>query len=271
MTYTKKFTLSKIDAERAVVTYLNLVTHYENREEITIKKFSSCWNKLFSKGYCRFSDDTKLKAYNEAKNILGDLSVDEIQEYRNSVCIFEGTQVPKDILELTKIRTKDLKVRLAQNRNKNLSGFDLLIFYNCRDTMRLNNVPFGLSEKTVRNYIKSMPIKSVLVENENKLIRTLQDQSVPMKTKRRVVQKYKAPFTTHKFRVFMNRFTIHECKDKELTNNCVNLCNRCHIMNLSNMKPIEYKFCEGSGKRKATMKKVKRNIKRGKKNKKSKE
>lgn len=42
-------------------------------------------------------------------------------------------------------------MRLAQNRDKNLSGFDLLIFYNCRDTMRLNNVPFGLSEKTVRN------------------------------------------------------------------------------------------------------------------------
>lgn len=83
-------------------------------------------------------------------------------------CIFEGTQVPKDILELAKTRTKDLKVRLAQNRDKNLSGFDLLIFYNCRDTMRLNNVPFGLSEKTVRNYIESMPIKSVLVEKESK-------------------------------------------------------------------------------------------------------
>lgn len=270
MTDTKQFTLSKIDAERAVVTYLNLAAKFENREEITLKRFSSCWNKLFSKGDCRFSDDMKLKAYNEAKNILGELSIAEIQEYRNSVCIFEGTQVPKDILELAKTRTKDLKVRLAQNRDKNLSGFDLLIFYNCRDTMRLNNVPFGLSEKTVRNYIESMPIKSVLVENENKLIRTLQNQSVPMKTKRRVVQKYKAPFATHKFRVFMNRFTIHDCKDKQLTNDCVALCSRCHIMNLSNMKPIEYKFCEGSGKRKATMKKVKRNIKRGKKNKKPK-
>lgn len=142
MTDTKQFTLSKIDAERAVVTYLNLAAKFENREEITLKRFSSCWNKLFSKGDCRFSDDMKLKAYNEAKNILGELSIAEIQEYRNSVCIFEGTQVPKDILELAKTRTKDLKVRLAQNRDKNLSGFDLLIFYNCRDTMRLNNVPF---------------------------------------------------------------------------------------------------------------------------------
>ena len=71
MTDTKQFTLSKIDAERAVVTYLNLATKFENREEITLKRFSSCWNKLFSKGDCRFSDDMKLKAYNEAKNILG--------------------------------------------------------------------------------------------------------------------------------------------------------------------------------------------------------
>ena len=268
MTDTKKFTLSEIDAERAVVTYLNLVTQFENREEITLKKFSSYWNKLFSKGDCHFSDDTKSKAYNEATNILGDMSVEEIQEYRNSVCIYEGTQVPKDLLELAKTRTKDLKVRLAQNRNKNLSGFDLLIFYNCRDTMRLNTVPFGLSEKAARNFIESMPIKSVLVENEDKLIRTLQNQSVTMKTKKRVVQKYKAPFATQKFRVFMNRFTIHECKNKQLTNDCVALCNRCHIMNLSNMKPIEYKFCEGSGKRKATMNRVKRNIKKKKKSKK---
>ena len=37
MTDTKKFTLSEIDAERAVVTYLNLVTQFENREEITLK------------------------------------------------------------------------------------------------------------------------------------------------------------------------------------------------------------------------------------------
>ena len=44
MTDTKKFTLSEIDAERAVVTYLNLVTQFENREEITLKKFSSYWN-----------------------------------------------------------------------------------------------------------------------------------------------------------------------------------------------------------------------------------
>lgn len=73
MTDTKKFTLSEIDAERAVVTYLNLVTQFENRAEITLKKFSSYWNKLFPKGDCHFSDDTKSKAYNEATNILGDI------------------------------------------------------------------------------------------------------------------------------------------------------------------------------------------------------
>lgn len=101
-------------------------------------------------------------------------------------------------------------------------------------------------------------------------MKILQDKNASVEEKIRAVQKYKAPFATQRFRVFMNKFTIYECKDKQLTNDCVALCNRCHIMNLSNMKPIEYKFCEGSGKRKATMKKVKRNIKRGKKNKKPK-
>ena len=217
MTDTKQFTLSKIDAERAVVTYLNLAAKFENREEITLKRFSSCWNKLFSKGDCRFSDDMKLKAYNEAKNILGELSIAEIQEYRNSVCIFEGTQVPKDILELAKTRTKDLKVRLAQNRDKNLSGFDVLIKYNYRDTLRLNAVPFGLNENAVKKLIESIPIKSVLVANEKELMKLLQNDDISIEDKRRAVQKYKAPFATQNFRVFMNRFTIHGCKDKQLT------------------------------------------------------
>lgn len=98
----------------------------------------------------------------------------------------------------------------------------------------------------------------------------LKDEKVSMKNRKKAVCKYKAPYATQNFRVFMNRFTIHGCKDKQLTNDCVTLCNKVHIMNLSNMKPIKYEFCEGSGKREITMKKVKRDIKRGKKNKKSK-
>lgn len=268
MTDTKKFTLSEIDAERAVVTYLNLVTKFEDRNEIGFEKFSSYWNNLFSiKGY-KNSIKLKRKAFREVREILGNMSIEEIQEYRDSMYIFEGSQVPEDILELAKTRTKDLKVCLAPNRNKNLSGFDVLVRYNYRDTLRLNHVPFGLSENAVRKLIGSMPIKSVLVTNEKELMKILQDKNASVEEKRRAVQKYKAPFATQRFRVFMNKFTIYECKDKQLTNDCVALCNKVHIMNLSNMKSIKYEFCEGSGKRKATMNRVKRNIKKSKKSKK---
>ena len=37
MTDTKQFTLSKIDAERAVVTYLNLVAKFEKQKELVKK------------------------------------------------------------------------------------------------------------------------------------------------------------------------------------------------------------------------------------------
>ncbi len=267
MTETKEFTLSKLDTEKAVVTYLNLATRFENREEITFDKFSSYWDNIFSKNNCSTSSKTKYKAYNEALNVLGAMSIEEIQAYRNRVCIFEGLQVPEDIIELAKTKTKDLKVRLAQNRNKSLSGFDVLIQYSYKETLRLNTVPFGLSEKEVRNLIEAIPIKSVLVDNEKELMKLLQDENVSIDAKRKYVQKYKVPFATQKFRVFMNRFTIRECKDKQLVNDCVNLCERVHIYNLSNMKPIKYEFCEGSGKRKITMNRVKKNIKRNKKNK----
>lgn len=267
MTDTKQFTLSKIDTERAVVTYLNLAA---KNKGMGFEKFSSCWNNLFSiKGY-KNSIKLKRKAFREAQDILGDKSIEEIQTYRDDICIFKGSKVPDDILELAKTRTKDLKVRLAQNRDKNLSGFDVLIKYNYRDTLRLNAIPFGLDENAVKKFIESIPIKSVLVANEKELMKLLENDDISIEDKRRAVQKYKAPFATQNFRVFMNRFTIHGCKDKQLTNDCVTLCTKVHIMNLSNMKPIKYEFCEGSGKREITMKKVKRDIKRGKKNKKSK-
>ena len=97
MTDTKKFTLSEIDAERAVVTYLNLVTKFEDRNEIGFEKFSSYWNNLFSiKGY-KNSIKLKRKAFREVREILGNMSIEEIQEYRDSMYIFEGSQVPEDI------------------------------------------------------------------------------------------------------------------------------------------------------------------------------
>lgn len=258
MTDTKKFTLSKMDKEKAVVTYLNLAVRFENRDAITYKIFSSCWKSLFPVGNYNTSNDTKLKAYKEVCNVLEDMSIEEIEKYRNTVCIFEGSKVPKDILELARTKTQDMKVCLTKNKNKNLSGFDVLIRYNCRDKLRLNTIPFGLSENGVKKLIGSIPIKSVLVDNEKKLMNLLQDENVAESTKRKAVKKYKAPFATQRFRVFMNRFTIRTCKNKQLVNDCVNLCERVHIMNLSNMKPIKYAFCKGSGKRKATMKKLKK-------------
>ena len=203
-------------------------------------------------------------------HLLDDKSIEEIKEYRETICLYTGSEVPLDIVEMAKNKNSNLKICLAKNRNINLSGFDVLLKYSNRENLRLNTVPYGLTEKSLRRFINSMPTKQEIVQNEKALMDILKDEKVSMKNRKKAVCKYKAPYATQNFRVFMNRFTIHGCKDKQLTNDCVTLCNKVHIMNLSNMKPIKYEFCEGSGKREITMKKVKRDIKRGKKNKKSK-
>lgn len=270
MVEAQKFSLTKLDRERAVVTYLNVALHYKDRKQISYEKFVKYWNVFFEKGNFKTSNKIKRRAYEESCKILGDMPIEKIQAYRDSNYIYEGDSVPEYLLELARTKTKDLIICLAQNRNRNLSGFDILVKYNSRDSMRLNKIPFGLDEESAKSIIESLPIKSVLVGNEKKLMDLLKDENANVNIKRKAVQKYKARFATQEFRVFMNRFTMCKCRDKQLVNDCVNLCERVHIMNLSNMKPIKYEFCEGSGKREITMKKVKRDIKRGKKNKKSK-
>ena len=93
---------------------------------------------------------------------------------------------------------------------------------------------------------------------------TLRSETLKVKQKKAAVNAYKAPYATHEFKKFMNRFTIYTCTDQQLTLFCVNLCKRVGINNLSNELPIEYKFCVGSGKRKQTMKRI-NNRKKGNK------
>lgn len=265
-TLTEKFTLGKMDIEKAVVTYLHLASICNNRNEITWKRFYECWDKFFSSAVYRDSKQKITQAFKEAHCILDRKSIEEIQEFRDSICIYEGTKVPEDILELALTKTKDLIIQLAPNKNKHLSGFDMVIRYKKGNSHRLNSIPYGLKEETVRKILESMPTKKVIVANEKALMDILQDDNVSIEDQRKAVKAYEAPFATEKFNKFMSRFTVYDCKDKRLTKACVNLCERVHIMNLTNMKPIKYEFCVGSGKRKSTMKRVRSKMKRNGRN-----
>lgn len=141
---------------------------------------------------------------------------------------------------------------------------DVLVKESRYMTYKINDIPYGLSENATKKLLESLPTKSEIVKKEKALMDTLRSETLKVKQKKAAVNSYKAPYATHEFKKFMNRFTIYNCTNQQLTLFCVNLCKRVGINNLSNELPIEYKFCVGSGKRKQTMKRI-NNRKKGNK------
>lgn len=256
--YTKKIILSALDTEKAIVTYLTLIRNakYEaDRNTIKYGAFSDMWDSLF--GCIKNSDmrALKIQAFKDVHNILDELTVEEIREYRaNNYKIFNGTEVPKELKKLA--MEKGLIVRLTENQDKHLSGFDILQKKGKKDTQRLNTVPFGMTENAVKKFLSSVPIRKELVEAENNLIRILEDNTLSEQQKMKHVQRYNTKIATHNFELYMNRFCLKKCKQKQLLNECCLMCQRNGILNLSNKKPIEYTFCAGSGKREKTIKRI---------------
>lgn len=251
-----------LDKEKAILVYISLVRRYkEHREKIICSVFMKDWIDMFEcDKYNRSKEDKQtirekqIAAFAFVKDELDSKSYEEIIAFRDTFMICSNREVPVELKQLA--QSKGVIVSLAENITKNLSGFDVLLKVNKCMTYRINDVPFGLSEDEVKRFLESLPTSKELAKQEKELVRILSDDSIPVKDKKEAVNKYKAPYATHEFKKFMNRFTTYTCKNQQLTLFCVNLCKRVGINNLSNELPIEYKFCVGSGKRKQTMKRI---------------
>jgi hypothetical protein len=230
----------------------------------------NAWKEIFKCDKYNVSNESKqsihdmqVAAFAFVKDELDDKSLEEIEAFRKEFYIYPDREVPVELKKLA--QSKGVIIRLAENINKHLSGFDVMVRDNRYMTFSINSVPYGLSEKGAWKLLESLPTVSELKKMEKTLMDTIKSDSVKESNKRKAVDRYKAPYATHNFKVFMNRYTIHECKNKQLTYACVNLCKRVGINNLSNELPIEYKYCVGSGQRKKTLNKVKSRNKANKK------
>ena len=237
--------MASVTNEKAAVAYLNMVMYSKSKEDRTYSKFAKYWDKLFWTPESKDTRGLRLKAFKKVDSLLADKSIKEVRKYRNTTFIYKGTTVPKDIQKMAD--AKGLKVCLAKNRDKSLSGFDVLVRYSKHDLVRLNPIPYGFSEESTRNYVKSLSTPDELQAKEQNLKNMLLDDNVCILDKRKAVSTYYEYYATDEFRHFMNQYTMHECKDVNLTRDCVVLCKRAHIMNLKNKKPIQYEMCEGSG------------------------
>lgn len=259
-----------LNKEKAIIIYMALVKRYkEHRENIICGVFLNAWKEMFecdkyniSKESYKSLHDKQIAAFAYVKDEFDDKSYEEIKAIRDTFIIYQSREVPVELKQLA--QSKGVIVTLAENIDKHLSGFNVLVRESKYMTYKINDVPYGLSENAVKKLLNSIPTKDEIVKKEKALMDTLRSESLKVKQKKATVNSYKAPYATHEFKKFMNRFTIYTCDNQQLTLFCVNLCKRVGINNLSNELPIEYKFCVGSGKRKQTMKRI-NNRKKGNK------
>lgn len=259
-----------LNKEKAIIIYMALAKRYkEHRENITCSVFLNAWKEMFdcdkynvSKESYKSIHDKQIAAFAYVKDEFDDKSYEEIKAIRDTFMIYASREVPTEIKQLA--QSKGVIVALAENIDKHLSGFNVLVKESKYMTYKINDIPYGLSENATKKLLKSLPTKSEIAQKEKILMDTLRSETLKAKQKKAAVNSYKAPYATHEFKKFMNRFTIYNCTNQQLTLFCVNLCKRVGINNLSNELPIEYKFCVGSGKRKQTMKRI-NNRKKGNK------
>lgn len=259
-----------LNKEKAIIIYMALVKRYkEHRENITCGVFLNAWREMFdcdkynvTKESYKSIHDKQIAAFAYVKGEFDDKSYEEIKAIRDTFMIYPSREVPTEIKQLA--QSKGVIVALAENIDKHLSGFNVLVKESKYMTYKINDIPYGLSENATKKLLKSLPTKSEIAQKEKILMDTLRSETLKVKQKKSAVNSYKAPYATHEFKKFMNRFTIYNCTNQQLTLFCVNLCKRVGINNLSNELPIEYKFCVGSGKRKQTMKRI-NNRKKGNK------
>lgn len=258
--YIQKFTLTALETEKAIIVYMDLIrneTMNQNRTKITYGKFSDKWDKMFGLAKNANMRERKIQAFKDMRHLFDEMSLKEISEYRRAnYMIFAGDEVPTELKQLA--RSRGIIVKLAENRDKHLSGFDLLRMKGKNDTPRLTPIPYGFSEEQATRFINNIPSIKERDVMEKELMKILSSDECTMENKKKAVRAYHSSTVSHEFEVFMNRFCLKQCKDKILLNDCVSLCKRTNILNLQNNKPIKYCFCKGSGKRKQTMNRVKR-------------
>lgn len=273
MTTAEAETTYSLDREKAIVIYLYLEKKYKgNRSKIKFDKFVTAWNDMFAPNIKSYDQSKKKKLSNIqksefkfVKSKFALMTLDEVKEYRNKFKIYDGDSVPKELKQLA--MKKDVFVDLTSTPEKHLSGFNIQV--KDKRSNQINNlikIPYILTEEDAKQKLESLPTKSELKAREKRLKDILLDDTVyedresrktALAEKKKAVSRYKEPYATHEFKKFMNRYTLHQCKNQQLTLFCVELCRRVGIENLSNHKPIEYRFCEGSGKRKQTMHRIK--------------
>ncbi len=187
---------------------MNLIrneTMNQDRTQIIYSKFSDKWDKMFGLIKNANMRERKIQAFKDMHHLFDEMSLEEISEYRKAnYMIFAGDEVPTELKQLA--RSRGIIIKLAENRDKHLSGFDILRFKVKNDTPRIIPTPYGFNEEQATRFLINIPTNKERDAKEKELMKILSSDECTMKNKKKAVRAYLNCFPssrqTKKYKVF---------------------------------------------------------------------
>ncbi|MCM1059642.1 MAG: hypothetical protein NC452_05055 [Eubacterium sp.] len=275
--YTEEKTSRKnFNQEKDAVVFLSAFQENEqkNIRNLSMKDFERKYEELFpiksdnpylnlhlNKQEIEAIKNRRRKAYKSLYKQFKDKPLSDVLEYRNSLLMIKDRKAPEELRQ--KAKKKKLFLVLSSNTDCQLSGYNIIF-----DTTSITTKPWKLTEEEVRKIIDDFPAsKRDIRQQEDDLLNLLYDESADQKIKLTALRSFRMVYTTHDFKVRINRYLLKYCTDKSLALEAIGLCSRYNIVNMQNNRPIIFKYCKAADRK--TRKKSKKSAPKKKKSSKS--
>ena len=233
--------MNKQDLEKAAIVYLHLFTKRKDTQKIDYSSFYDTWVKWFPVDSYGCGNVIK-KSFNKIVECAGNTK-ESIQSYRDSTRIFNVDDITKDDMEeLRELATKKgCFIETTKDLGKNLSGFCVKKIAPRNYQFRKSNILLGekyeCSYRSVKKYLLNLPdiddlkaaqdhLKSILIANTT------------IKERIKAIEEYPYYVSTYDFDLYLDRF-VRKCDSLGVLEAALQLCNKLHVLNTVNEKPID--------------------------------
>lgn len=228
------------DLEKAAIIYLHLFMKTKDVNKIDYSTFSSIWVKWFPSDAWGCGKIIK-QAFNKTVQCAGNTE-EAIRLYRDSVKIFSVDMITSDDMKALKklAKKKGCSIKRSNDLEKNLSGFCIKKIAPPEYQFRKSNVILGekydCHYETAKKYLSNLPdIEDLKLAQER--LRSVLITNATIKDKIDAIHQYPYYISTYDFDLYLDKF-VKKCDSWGVLNAALQLCNKLHVLNTMNEKPL---------------------------------
>lgn len=209
-------------------------------EKIDYSTFYKTWVKWFPGDAFGCGKIIK-QAFNKTVQCAG-RTEESIRTYRDSVKIFSVDMITSDDMKSLRelAEKKGCFVKRAKDLEKNLSGFCIEKITPKKYQFRKSNVILGdsydCSYETAKKYLSNLPDIDDLKLAQN-CLKSILITDATIKEKIDAIHQYPYYICTYDFDLYLDKF-VRKCDSWGVLNAALQLCNKLHVLNTMNEKPL---------------------------------